>query len=115
MRRYFRGFAYRSDKARDQVADYEIVYIRDSQIGRVPQAGTLKGELIVTLFPVSIPTYGKSDNRNIMTHRIHLKHIAIATGIGIVLLGLTLLTHALLTPLVHDKPVTVNTQKSKLI
>lgn len=48
-----------------------------------------------------------------MTHRIHLKHIAIATGIGIVLLGLTVLTHALLTPLVHDKPVRVNTQKSK--
>ena len=34
-----------------------------------------------------------------MTSRFHLKHIAIAVGIGIVLLGLTLLTHALLTPL----------------
>lgn len=62
VRRYFRGFAYRLDKAKDQVADYEVVYIRDSQIGRVPQTGTLKGELIVTLFPVSSPTYGKSDN-----------------------------------------------------
>lgn len=48
-----------------------------------------------------------------MTHRFHLKHIAIAVGIGIVLLGLTLLTHALLTPLVRDKPVKVNTPKSK--
>ena len=48
-----------------------------------------------------------------MTHRFHLKHIAIAAGIGIVLLGLTLLTHALLTPLIRDEPVTVNTQKSK--
>ena len=51
VRRYFRGFAYRSDRARDQVADYEIVYIRDSQIGRIPQTGTLNGELetVITL------------------------------------------------------------------
>ena len=48
-----------------------------------------------------------------MTHRFHLKHIAIAVGIGIVLLGLTLLTHALLTPPVRDETVTVNTPKSK--
>lgn len=48
-----------------------------------------------------------------MTHRFDLKHIAIAVGIGIVLLGLTLLTHALLTPPVRNKPVTVNTQKRK--
>ena len=48
-----------------------------------------------------------------MTHRFDLKHIAIAIGIGIVLLGLTLLTHALLTPSVRDKLVTVNTPKSK--
>ena len=48
-----------------------------------------------------------------MTHRFHLKHIGIAAGIGIVLLGLTLLAHALLTPLVRDKTVTVNTPKSK--
>lgn len=49
-----------------------------------------------------------------MTSRFHLKHIAIAVGIGIVLLGLTLLTPALLTPPVRDETVvTVNTQKSK--
>lgn len=48
-----------------------------------------------------------------MTHRFYLKHIAIAVGIGIVLLGLTLLTHALLTPRVCNETVTVNTQKSK--
>lgn len=48
-----------------------------------------------------------------MTSKFHLKHIAIAAGIGIVLLGLTLLTHALLTPPVRDKTVTVNTPKSK--
>ena len=49
-----------------------------------------------------------------MTSRFHLKHIAIAVGIGIVLLGLTLLTHALLAPLARDETgVTVNTQKSK--
>ena len=48
-----------------------------------------------------------------MTHRFHLKHIAIAAGIGIILLGLTLLTHALLTTPVHEKTVTVNTLESK--
>ena len=49
-----------------------------------------------------------------MTHRFHLKHIAIAVGSGIVLLGLTLLTHALLTTPVRNEIVTVNTiPKSK--
>ena len=49
-----------------------------------------------------------------MTSRFHLKHIAIAVGIGIVLLGLTLLTHALLMQPVRDETVVaVNTQNSK--
>ena len=43
----------------------------------------------------------------------YLKHITITGGIGIVLLGLTLLTHALLTTSVRDKTVMVNTPKSK--
>ena len=42
---YFQGFAYRADRARGRTADYEVVYIRDSQIGRIPQTGTLNGEL----------------------------------------------------------------------
>ena len=42
---YFRGIAYRADRGIENVADYEVVYIRDSQIGRVPQTGTLNGEL----------------------------------------------------------------------
>lgn len=49
VRYYFRGFAYRSDRARNRVANYEVVYIRDSQIGRVPQTGTLNGELEVVI------------------------------------------------------------------
>ncbi len=48
-----------------------------------------------------------------MAPRFPLTHIAIAVGIGIVLLGLTLLTHALLTTPVRDKTVMVNTPKSK--
>ena len=42
---YFRGVAYRSDTKKGHTPDYEVVYIRDSQIGRVPQTGTLNGDL----------------------------------------------------------------------
>lgn len=28
-----------------RIADYEVVYIRDTQIGHVPQAGSLNGQL----------------------------------------------------------------------
>lgn len=51
VRFYFHGHAYRADRHIWQTPDYEIVYIRDSQIGRVPQAGTLNGELehVITL------------------------------------------------------------------
>lgn len=51
VRYYFRGFAYRADRTMWRIPDYEVVYIRDSQIGRVPQTGTLNGELeaIITL------------------------------------------------------------------
>ena len=43
--RYFKGKVYRSDRKVGLTPDYEVVYIRDSQIGRVPQTGTLNGEL----------------------------------------------------------------------
>jgi len=52
---YFVGTAYRPDKiysgdASERLhADYEVVYIRDSQIGRVPQEGTRAGELEHTI------------------------------------------------------------------
>ena len=48
---YFHGFAYRADRGLPMPPDYEVVYIRDSQIGRVPQTGTLNGELeaVITL------------------------------------------------------------------
>ena len=51
VRFYFHGYAYRADEHIWQTPDYEIVYIRDSQVGRVPQTGTLKGELehVITL------------------------------------------------------------------
>jgi len=51
VRRYFRGYTYRADKPTGMLPHYEVVYIRDSQIGRVPQAGTLDGELeaLITL------------------------------------------------------------------
>ena len=51
VKHYFRGFAYRADRTMGRIPDYEIVYIRDSQIGRVPETGTLNGELeaIITL------------------------------------------------------------------
>jgi len=49
--RYFKGKVYRADKEVGLTPDYEIVYIRDSQVGRVPQTGTLNGELehVITL------------------------------------------------------------------
>ena len=48
---YFRGFVYRSDLKTNIVPDYEVVYIRDSQIRHVPQTGTLTGKLehVITL------------------------------------------------------------------
>ena len=48
---YFNGRVYRSDRQTHRSPDYEVVYIRDSQIGRVPQTGTLNGELeaVITL------------------------------------------------------------------
>ncbi|MDE0553244.1 MAG: glycosyltransferase family 39 protein [Candidatus Poribacteria bacterium] len=51
VKRYFRGRAYRADRQRGHTPAYEVVYIRDSQIGRVPQTGTLNGELeaVITL------------------------------------------------------------------
>jgi 4-amino-4-deoxy-L-arabinose transferase-like glycosyltransferase len=49
--RYFKGFAFRTDMNMGLATDYEVVYIRDSQIGRVPQTGTLNGtlECMITL------------------------------------------------------------------
>ena len=51
VRYYFQGHAYRADRRTLEMPNYEIVYIRDSQIGRVPQTGTLNGELehVITL------------------------------------------------------------------
>lgn len=49
VRRYFQGYAYRADRGTHRSPDYEVVYIRDSQIGRVPQTGTLNGELEAVL------------------------------------------------------------------
>ena len=48
---YFHGRVYRSDRQTNLSPDYEVVYIRDSQIGRVPQTGTLNGDLekLITL------------------------------------------------------------------
>ncbi len=48
---YFQGRVYRADRITKLSPDYEVVYIRDSQIGRVPQTGTLNGELeaVITL------------------------------------------------------------------
>ena len=45
VRRYFQGYVFRADREPKMSPDYEIVYIRDSQVGRVPQTGTLNGEL----------------------------------------------------------------------
>ena len=53
LRRYFQGRIYGtgSSLTGNPKTDYEVVYIRDSQIGRGPQTGTLNGELeaVVTL------------------------------------------------------------------
>ena len=48
---YFRGRVYRADRRIRKIPNYEIVYIRDSQINRVPQTGTLNGKLekVITL------------------------------------------------------------------
>lgn len=48
---YFYGRVYRVDRQTNLSPDYEVVYIRDSQIGRVPETGTLNGELeaVITL------------------------------------------------------------------
>lgn len=47
VRRYFKGLAYsvESRHAHGLIVDYEVVYIRDVQIARVPQKGTLNGQL----------------------------------------------------------------------
>ena len=49
--RYFRGTLFEPIFAPDSSPHYEVVYIRDSQIGLVPQTGTLNGELeaVITL------------------------------------------------------------------
>ena len=50
---YFQGRVYSTDRelANNPNIVYEVVYIRDSQIGRVPETGTLNGELeaVITL------------------------------------------------------------------
>ena len=52
---YFKGSIYRADKRSDKGfehpshVDYEVVYIRDSQIGWVPQTGTRNGKLEHTI------------------------------------------------------------------
>ena len=47
---YFIGRAYSNDRIKLK-ADYEVVYIRDSQVGRVPQTGKRNGtlEYVITL------------------------------------------------------------------
>ena len=49
--RYFIGWIRTPDMIEGPLPDYEVVYIRDSQIGLVPQTGTLNGELeaLITL------------------------------------------------------------------
>lgn len=42
---YFLGHAYPADRRTLETPNYEVVYIRDSQIGRVPETGNLNGEL----------------------------------------------------------------------
>lgn len=48
---YFTGRTYRPGISWGIPRDYEVIYIRDSQIGLVPQTGTLNGELerVITL------------------------------------------------------------------
>ena len=45
MSRYLYSSIYRLDRHYGHTPDYEVVYIRDAQIGLVPQTGTLNGEL----------------------------------------------------------------------
>ncbi|MCY3550542.1 MAG: glycosyltransferase family 39 protein [Candidatus Poribacteria bacterium] len=45
MEHYFRGFTHHTDRGIGDPINYEVIYIRDSQIGYVPQTGTLNGEL----------------------------------------------------------------------
>ncbi len=49
--RYFNGLVRTPDRTGGPDPDYEVVYIRDSQIGLVPQSGNLNGELeaVITL------------------------------------------------------------------
>ena len=49
--RYFIGQTHWADAGGQVNPDYEVVHIRDSQVGRVPQTGTLNGELehVITL------------------------------------------------------------------
>ena len=49
--RYFIGQTYPADAGEEATPDYEVVHIRDSQIGLVPQTGTFNGELerVITL------------------------------------------------------------------
>ena len=49
--RYFIGQTHWADAGEAVAPDYEVVHIRDSQVGRVPQTGTLNGELehVITL------------------------------------------------------------------
>lgn len=74
---YFRGFAYSADNSTGikHIADYEVVYIRDSQIGKVRQTGTLNGELeaVITLNGIEhVWIYRlrqeKKINENLSTH-----------------------------------------------
>ena len=44
---YLKGTVHRADENRS--VDYEVVYIQDVQIGRVPQTGTLNGQLDHTI------------------------------------------------------------------
>ncbi|RKU12184.1 hypothetical protein C6502_06680 [Candidatus Poribacteria bacterium] len=48
---YFIGQTHRADEGEVVVPDYEVVHIRESQVGWVPQTGTLNGELehVITL------------------------------------------------------------------
>ena len=48
---YFTGQIYWVDAGEAVVPDYEVVHIRESQAGWVPQTGTLNGELehVITL------------------------------------------------------------------
>ncbi len=51
VQRYFRGHVFRANREVKVIPDYEIVYIRDAQVERVPQTGTFNGKLehVITL------------------------------------------------------------------